>query len=241
MLSKSEIKDIQSLSHKKFRKALKLFVAEGPKIVGELVQLTPGRIERIYALKEWIEKSPDLDKLNVTQVSEAELEKISDLKTPNQVVAVIKQFEEKEFDASSFTLYLDTIQDPGNLGTIIRTADWFGVKQVVCSKDCADLYNPKLIQATMASIARVSVYYDEANNWLQKQKVPVYAATLDGDSLYDQPKKMNGVLIIGNESKGISAGVLALATQKITIPQKGDAESLNAAVAAGVILTHLVG
>jgi TrmH family RNA methyltransferase len=240
MLSKNEIKDIQSLSHKKFRKALKLFVAEGPKVVGELMQLVPEQIEKIYATEEWTPAIPGFEK-KLIRVSPGELERITTLKTPNQVLALVRFFDEKEPAGQEFTVYLDTIQDPGNLGTIVRTADWFGIKQVVCNEGCADLYNPKVVQSTMASIARVSVYYDEAGDWLKKQEVPVYAATLDGKSVYEMDKKIKGVLVIGNESKGISEEVMAYCTEKITIPAKGDAESLNAAVAAGIILSHLVG
>ncbi len=239
MLSKNEIKDIQSLSHKKFRKALKLFVAEGPKIVSELMHLVPEQIEQIYAIDEWAPSLAGFDK-KIIRITPEELERITTLKTPNQVLALVRFFDEKEPVGEEFTIYLDTIQDPGNLGTIIRTADWFGIKQVVCNEGCADVYNTKVVQSTMASIARVSVYYDDGS-WLKKQEGPVYAAALDGRSIYDYEKKMKGVLVIGNESKGISEEVMAYCTEKITIPAKGGAESLNAAVAAGIILSHLVG
>ncbi|MGZ5287400.1 MAG: TrmH family RNA methyltransferase, partial [Flavisolibacter sp.] len=221
MLSKNEIKDIQSLSHKKFRKALKLFIAEGPKVVGELLQLVPAKIEKIYATSEWsAELSEDAEK-KLTRISPEELERITTLKTPNQVLALVHFFDEKFPTGQDFTLYLDAIQDPGNLGTIIRIADWFNVTHIVCNKGCADLYNPKVVQATMASIARVSVYYDEDGAWLKKQTGPVYAAALDGISIYEMDKKMKGVLVIGNESKGISGEVMAYCTEKITIPAKG--------------------
>ena len=236
MLSKKEIKDIQSLSHKKFRKELKLFIAEGPKIVSELWQLIPSQFERIYATGNWEGHASD----DITvMVTDQELEKISELKTPNQVLAVIRQFENYEPECSGLTLYLDAIQDPGNLGTIIRIADWFNIGQVVCNGGCADMYNPKVIQSTMASMARVHVYYDEDGSWLSKQQVPIYAATLDGSNLRDQPKIKEGILVIGNESRGISEQVMKLATKKITIPKTGNAESLNAAVATGIILYEL--
>lgn len=241
MLSKKEIKDIQSLGHKKFRNETKLFIAEGPKIVSEFSELIPKQIEKIYAMEQWKnfhENSSNTDKIIV--ISEKELERISQLQTPNQVLAVVKQFESKPTNASSFTIYLDAIQDPGNFGTIIRIADWFGVKNIVCSEGCADMYNPKVVQSTMASIARVNIFYDENNDWLQQKNVPVYAATLNGVSIYEHEKTNKGILIIGNESKGISKELLQLATQKITIPKKGNAESLNAAVATGIILSHLL-
>src|SRR5579875_159316 len=219
MLSKKEIKDIQSLGHKKFRNETKLFIAEGPKIVSEFLELIPGQIERIYATEEWKNShgnSSNTDKIIV--IPEKELERISQLQTPNQVLAVVKQFQCKTINASTFTIYLDAIQDPGNFGTIIRIADWFGVKNIVCSEGCAEMYNPKVVQSTMASIARVNIFYDEKNDWLQQQNVSVYAATLNGTSIYEHEKIDKGILIIGNESKGISNELLQLATQKITIP-----------------------
>jgi TrmH family RNA methyltransferase len=241
MLSKKEVKDIQSLSHKKFRDELNLFVAEGPKIVTEIIELIPEHVEKVYAVEKWIETNHSLiQNINVVEVSVSELERLSQLQTPNQVIALIKKLPAKKPDASSFTLYLDTIQDPGNFGTIIRIADWFGIKNIVCSSGCADLYNPKVVQSTMASIARVNVYYDEEGDWLKERNVPVYAATLHGTSLAGHAKTKKGVLIIGNESKGISKQVLQYATEQITISKIGEAESLNAAVATGIILSHLL-
>ncbi|HTM92458.1 MAG TPA: RNA methyltransferase [Flavisolibacter sp.] len=241
MLSKKEIKDIQSLSHKKFRDELKLFIAEGPKIVGELIELIPQQIEKIYAVKEWIGSNNSLPEgVKVVEVNSIELERLSQLQTPNQVIAVIKKLTSNKPNATSFTLYLDTIQDPGNFGTIVRTADWFGIKNIVCTPGCADVYNPKVVQSTMASIARVNVYYDENEEWLKEQTVPVLAATLHGDPLYDRSKMKEGILIIGNESKGVRKEILQYATEQITIPKRGEAESLNAAVATGIILSHLM-
>lgn len=238
MLSKSEIKDIQSLSQKKNRDALKLFVAEGPKIVGELIQLVPQMIERVFATPVWTQTRRNYP--NTMEVTEKELERISQLQTANQVLALVKKFEPREPSGNSFSLYLDTIQDPGNFGTIIRTADWFGIQNVVCNAGCADLYNPKVVQSTMASIARVNVYYDVKNNWLQKQNLPVYAAVLKGEPLQNFQKVDKGILVIGNESRGISDELLQFANNRITIPRKGRAESLNAAVATGIILSHLL-
>lgn len=241
MLSKKEIKDIQSLSQKKFRDELNQFIAEGTKVVSELIELIPGKIEKVYALKEWLDlNSSAIQKTNVVEVSSIELAKIAQLQTPNKVVAVVKRLASEKPDTSSFALYLDTIQDPGNFGTIVRTADWFGIKNIVCTAGCADLYNPKVVQATMASIARVNVYYDEREEWLKNQTCPIVAATLNGTSLYDHSKLGKGVLIIGNESKGIRKEILQYAAGRITIPRKGDAESLNAAVATGIILSHLL-
>lgn len=243
MLSKKEIKYIQSLGSKKNRDEFGVFLAEGPKIVAELLQLVPGHIEKVWALKEWItENKGILKSLPVEEVASFELQKISQLQTPNQVVCVVKQQPVPEPDAANnFCLYLDAVQDPGNFGTIMRIADWFGIAQLICSPGCADVYNPKVVQSTMASIARVKVYYDVDKSWLTKQQVPVYAAVLNGKNVYEHPKVQEGILIIGNESKGIDAALQQLATHKITIPKKGAAESLNAAVATGIILSHLVG
>ena len=241
MLGKNEIKDIQSLSQKKHRDELKLFIAEGPKIVGELVELIPHQVKKIYAVGEWIETYRSLvQTIDVIEVSDVELSRLSQQQTPNQVIAVIRKNSAKKPDASSFTLYIDTIQDPGNFGTIVRIADWFGIKDMVCSAGCVDLYNPKVVQSTMASIARVNVFYNEKDEWLKDQTVPVFAATLDGSSLYEHSKTENGILIVGNESKGIRPEILQFANEKLTIPKKGNAESLNAAVATGIILSHLL-
>jgi len=238
MLSKKVLKDIQSLGLKKHRDETGLFIAEGPKMVDELLTLIPAQIEAIYATSEWESRQAIIS--NIIDISEIELEKISQLKTPNQVAAVIKQFKSIRPEAGGFTLYLDAIQDPGNFGTIIRIADWFGIKNIVCSSGCADLYNPKVVQATMASIARVNVFYDEGESWLHEQQQTIYAASLHGKPLSSFSKTEEGVLIIGNESKGIRQSFIGIAANHITIPKRGEAESLNAAVAAGIILSHLL-
>jgi RNA methyltransferase, TrmH family len=239
MLSKKEIKDIQSLSHKKFREALKLFIAEGPKIVGELVTRVPGQVRMIYATTEWKNMQEQKITLPITEISEAELERISQLQTPNQVLALVEQFPVQAPVGEGLIIYLDRIQDPGNMGTIIRIADWFGVKEIVCSEGCADLYNPKVVQSSMASLARVSVF-EEDGKWLSSQSMPVYAASLDGESVYTISKIEKGILVIGNESRGITQEILDRADTLVTIPRKGEAESLNAAVATGILLSHLL-
>jgi TrmH family RNA methyltransferase len=238
MLSKKEIKDIQSLLHKKFRDESGLFVAEGPKIVSELVELIPERIVKIYATAHWAQNNNN-EKVQI--ISDAELKRLSALQAPNQVLAIIRQASTQKLNVlKGFCLYLDAIQDPGNLGTIVRIADWFGVQNIVCSAGCADVYNTKVVQSSMASIARVAVYYDVEDNWLQNRREPIYAATLQGKPLQQFQKQSTGILIIGNESAGISEAKLALATERVTIPKKGGAESLNAAVATGIILSHLL-
>ncbi|OSZ77385.1 tRNA methyltransferase [Chitinophagaceae bacterium IBVUCB2] len=243
MLVKSKLKYIQSLGQKKFRKEEGLFIAEGPKLVKELLEEEGVNVKEIYALKDWIDENKELlISRDVTEISAFELEKISLLATPNKVLALVKQFDNTSSITTKgkITLVLDDIQDPGNLGTIIRIGDWFGVNQLVCSHGCADVYNAKVIQSTMGSIARVRVIYTDISEWLKSQNnITVYASSLEGKNIADMQKIKEGIIIIGNESKGISPELFALANEKITISKKGKAESLNAAVACGIILSHL--
>jgi TrmH family RNA methyltransferase len=243
MLVKSQVKYIQSLGQKKSRDEAGLFIAEGPKIVDELLLEIPSLFTAVYAVPEWIETHRGrLPEALITEVSDDELGKISQLATPNQVLAVIRKMEAPASIATAnrIVLALDTIQDPGNLGTIVRIADWFGVEQVVCSRDCADIYNPKVVQSTMASIARVQLLYTDLPSWLGAQQgTRIYAAQLDGQDITQMKKIEEGIIIIGNESRGISEAVQQIVNVKITIPRVGKAESLNAAVATGIILSHL--
>jgi TrmH family RNA methyltransferase len=238
MLSKKEAKDIQSLAHKKGRAETGWFVAEGPKIVGELLQAMPDSLVALYATDEWAAPDSWLS-VPVQRVKEQELQRLSSLQTSNGVLALFRQRKMPPLRKEVFSLYLDTIQDPGNFGTLIRIADWFGVEQVICSTGCADLYNPKVVQATMGSLARVTVVVDEDGSFLSGSG-PIYAAVLGGTSLYDLPPATTGILLIGNESKGIRTEWIGRADHRITIPRRGGAESLNAAVATGIILSHLV-
>lgn len=242
MLSKKEVKDIQSLSLKKHRDAVQLFVAEGPKLVQELLQSSTNLVQKIFATENWLQQNAHLaGTANIRPVSEQELQRISQLQTPNQVLAVCRQLKSEAPVTTAFVLYLDTIQDPGNFGTIIRIADWFGIKHVVCSPGCADVYNSKVVQATMGSIARVNIYYERLTaEWLKQQQLPLYAATLHGRSLHTVAKTASGILLVGNESKGLQPELVAMATESITISRRGQAESLNAAVATGIILSHLL-
>ncbi len=242
MLGKSQVKYIQSLGHKKHRDQEQLFIAEGPKIVGELIAAMPERIRHIYHAG-----SPDFNipvSIPHTVISADDLSRISQLQTPNQVLALVEQRypEPPVLRPSTLYLALDAIRDPGNLGTIIRIADWFGISQVVCSHDSADVYNPKVVQSTMGSIARVDVCYTELREWLAtiKGKSPIIAAALDGINVRDFGQADSGVLIIGNEGHGISDAVLGLVDQRVTIMGSGRAESLNAAVATGILLSHLM-
>lgn len=247
MFSKSTIKYIQSLQHKKFRDEEGCFVAEGPKLVRELLEGGIFQCRNVYALQDWAGPE-DIKLLQMRDIEpqiirDFELEKISSLTKPNGVLAV---FEKKETVLSpditrKLTLLLDDIQDPGNLGTIIRIADWFGIEHIVCSLQTADMYNPKVVQSTMASLQRVNILYTEIGDWLEKQTMlKKFAATLDGKPLKNFKALKEGILIIGNESKGVSERVMKLADEKITIPRIGQAESLNAAVATGIILYEMV-
>jgi TrmH family RNA methyltransferase len=247
MLTKPQVKYIQSLNDKKFRKEYGVFVAEGPKLIHDL--LGSGGIEpvAIYALPEWWLRHGALkNTLPFAQFYELqtdELDKISMLSTPNQVLGIFKQPAAGSSVSlkQSVTLVLDGIQDPGNLGTIIRIADWFGLSKVIASIDSVDAFNPKVVQATMGSIARVNVLYEDLPAFVAKHSgIPIYASTLKGAPLSSFGTVTEGLFLIGNESKGISENLLQLATYYITIPRFGQAESLNAAVAAGIILSHLI-
>lgn len=244
MLGKTKIKYIQSLGQKKFRNEEGLFIAEGPKLIKELLLEIPGSVVDVFAAGEWIDENRKiLSEVPVTEITAAELEKISQLSTANNVLAVLRQFRTINPPATKgvVTLVLDDIQDPGNLGTIIRIADWFGLKQVVCSHHSADVYNPKVVQATMGSIARVAVFYTDLDKWLTNEKdVRIYAAVLEGRDIKTMKTIEEGIIIIGNESKGISKEILQMANVKISIARKGKAESLNAAVATGIILSHCI-
>ncbi|HVE60540.1 MAG TPA: RNA methyltransferase [Chitinophagaceae bacterium] len=230
------------MAHKKQRDDAGLFVAEGPKIINDFLHTIPDRVKKIYATDEWAkENERGIDNVPLSIISQKELERITQLKTPNQVVAVVEKTKSKEPSiANEVGLYLDTIQDPGNFGTIVRIADWFGIKNIVCSEGCADLYNAKVMQASMASMARVNVWYDVNEHWLAKQKTTIFAATLNGKSFYDVEKIDKGILVIGNESRGVRPDFLQMAATEITIPKKGRAESLNAAVATGILLSQLL-
>ena len=240
MLVKSKVKYIQTLGQKQFREKEGFFIAEGPKLVLELLLSGNAKIKELFAVAEWISENKKwLVKMEVTEITEKELERISQLKTPNKVVAIVQQFDNSTpIDTKNkISLVLDNVQDPGNLGTIIRTADWFGVEQIICSPGTADVYNSKVVQATMGSIVRVKVFYTDLKKWLAAQnEVPIYAAVLEGQDVTSMKKITEGIIIFGNESKGISPEILQLVKIKLTIPKKGKAESLNVAVAVGVVL-----
>lgn len=237
MVTKSELKYIQSLSDKKVRLETGCFIAEGVKLVGEMIA-AGYPLKAVYALDNW--ESPDAT-LEVIRIEAFELEKMSLLQTPNQVLAVAMMPQKKEtLDlAGPLTIVLDGIHDPGNMGTIIRTADWFGITQIVASEDTVDVYNPKVIGATMGSFMRVSVTYKNLADWMPTIKLPVYGALLEGENVFTIKTPQKGLLVIGSEGKGIRENILDFITHPVTIPKTGDAESLNAGIAAGIIVAQL--
>lgn len=245
MLSKKVAKYIQSLSHKKFRDDLGAFVAEGPKVVSELLSSGKFSCKIICAQKEWLEQAKDFINIPVTdiyEIDEEALKKNSLLKTPNKVVAVFYKKEEIHipFLSNKVTLLLDDISDPGNLGTIIRIADWFAIENIICSENCVDCYNPKVVQATMGSLGRVNIFYKELSSFIaDNRNIHTFAAALAGRPLSAFKNLREAFILIGNESKGVSEHLLAMSADQINIPKYGGAESLNAAVATGIILSHL--
>lgn len=240
MLTKNEIKYIQSLFHKKQRDEEKLFVAEGPKFAGELLNVQ-SKVKHVYATAKWLQNNKAF-KVPATEISETELRKISNLQSPNDVVVIAHQSVPagEPILKNHITIVLDGIQDPGNIGTIIRIADWFGLKQIVCSNDSADVYNPKVVQSTMGSLLRVSYWYKDLQQWMPSAEIPVFGALLNGKNIYFIEKVKEGLLVIGNESKGIREAFISKITHPVTIPKSGHAESLNAAVATGIIVGCMV-
>ncbi len=252
MLSKNQAKFIQSLHHKKFRLESGYFIAEGEKVVEELLE-SSYNVESIFATKEWFDKNAagltKLQKRNTAlkriEVTFDELKTISALTTPNQALAVAKipvQVLDEANLMGRFSLVLDEVKVPGNLGTLIRIADWFGIQHIICSSSSVEVYNPKVVQSTMGSLFRVQVYYVDLPEFLNKikTKLPIIGAVLDGDSLYKTSLPKAGLILLGNESKGISKELLPLVSQKILIPKfpESHAESLNVAVAAGIICSE---
>jgi TrmH family RNA methyltransferase len=230
-LSKNKIKLIRSLRLKKNRESERLFVVEGEKIITELINEQPDLLEFVCTT----EKDFHFERCYMTD--DRGMKEISSLKTPGNLLAVVR-FPQKNVRESNLIVALDGIQDPGNMGTIIRTADWFGISKIVCSKDTVDCYNSKVVQATMGSLFRLSVEYVDLEEYLSDSDLPVYGALLDGVDMYSSPMEQKGVLVIGNEGKGISDEIKTYVTHPIFIPKYGEAESLNAAMATGIILAE---
>jgi TrmH family RNA methyltransferase len=235
-ISLQKIKWLRSLKIKKNRDESAIFIAEGEKIVGELIKFHSDKINLILSSQDLFDQL-ELSRFKNTFIgSTSDFEKVTNLSTPPKIIAVASKLDRKEIEKNKRIIILDGIQDPGNLGTIIRTADWFGLEQIVVSADTASCFNPKVIQSTMGSILRVDVIVEDLEALIQSSKMPVYGAVLEGKSIQTTELAKEGLLIIGNESKGIRSPLLEMITHPITIPKYGAAESLNAAVATGIIL-----
>tara|TARA_B110000444_G_scaffold183091_1_gene172032 strand:- start:271 stop:987 length:717 start_codon:yes stop_codon:yes gene_type:complete len=236
VITKNQIKFIKSLSLKKNRQKEQLFIAEGEKIVAELLN-SNFEFHQIFATNEWVLKNTDI---KVIKVNNSELDRISNLRSANNVLAIVKIKQENLSVNDGLNLVLDDINDPGNLGTIIRMCDWFGVKQLVCSKSTVDCFNPKVVQSAMGSLFRVSIIYTDLDGYLSNIDTPIYGAFMDGENVRNVKVPQSVHLIMGNEANGISEEIDNLITDKVAIKSIGNsAESLNVAVATSILLHEL--
>ncbi|MCZ8143875.1 TrmH family RNA methyltransferase [Flavobacterium sp.] len=236
MVSKNQIKLIASLQQKKYRTAEGLFIAEGVKVISELLH-SHFQPVFLFQTENVLPPTSMLPEL----ISPEVLKKMSALHEPNNCLAVFKMREPQPFVEEGLILVLDTIRDPGNLGTIIRLCDWFGITQIICSAATVDVYNPKVVQATMGSLSRVSVVYTDIEAFLTQTKLPVFGTFMDGDSVYKQTLPQSAILLLGNEANGISDAVAQHVSQRLSIPRFGDlqqTESLNVATAAAIFLSE---
>jgi TrmH family RNA methyltransferase len=237
MPSKSEIKILRSLQSRKYRQKYGQFLVEGPKIVSELFT-SSYIIEKIYCTEELYSEYSGKHS-NVELASQRELEQISSHKTSQGVIAVVNIPVSQVQHAATRAIVLENIQDPGNLGTILRIAAWYGIETIYCSNDCADLYQPKVISSSMGSFCRVKVIETDLRELVSTSRVKSYACVLDGNSVYDLGGLETGYIVIGNEGKGLSKELINLCSEKITIPGSGDVESLNAAIATAIVCDNL--
>jgi len=242
MLSKAQISLITSLQNKKFRLQHQVFVVEGIKSVLEFVNSTY-KVQKIYATPQAqtkLDKIPHNIKLE--EVSEAEFQKISSLKNPQGALALVELPQNNELNKAELrgkhSLVLDDVQDPGNLGTIIRTAEWFGIKHIICSIGTVDAYNPKVVQATMGSLSRVQLYYLDLEKFIEENTLPTFGALLNGQSIYKTEFGEEGLIIMGNEGNGIRPNLISKIDTAVTIPRIGEAESLNVAVATTIFCSE---
>ncbi len=243
MLSKSQISLLKSLQHKRERRQHGLFLVEGYKSVVEFIN-SPYQIEAVYHTASFDPKVLKLSqKINLYEISVSDVEKISSLKTPQEVIALVKIPAWPTLDNAKlkqkFTLVLDGIQDPGNMGTIVRTADWFGIKNIICSDDTVDAYNPKVVQASMGSLSRINIYYVDLVDILPKTGLPIFGALLNGENIYQTNFGTGGLIVMGNEGNGIRPEVESLVTKSVTIPRVGEAESLNVAIAVAIFCSEI--
>jgi RNA methyltransferase, TrmH family len=243
MLSKSQISFVKSLHQKKFRKEHALFIVEGIKSVTEFLQ-SDYIVDTVYCTENLLPKLGNLSqKIQPQLISTSDLDRISTLTTPQQILALVKMPVNSPFNLqnlhANFSLVLDGVQDPGNLGTIIRTADWFGIKNIICSEDTVEIYNPKVVQASMGSLPRITISYTNLAELLKDCPVPVYGALLDGESIYQTNFGKEGIVVLGNEGNGISAEIRRLINKPVTIPSFGKAESLNVAISASIFCSEI--
>ena len=237
MVSKNQIKIITGLQQKKYRRQQKLFFAEGIKVVQELLN-SNFELHHLYTTQALFNNVP-ADKSTI--ITNADLKKISALTTPQACLALFVIPDEKPLAATGLIVAIDDVRDPGNLGTLIRLCDWFGIEHLVCSTGCVDVYNPKVVQATMGSLTRVNVVYTDLPEYFKQAGLPVYGTFMDGENIYAQTLPQEGIIVLGNEANGISAEVESRVTQRLTIPRFGNlqqTESLNVATAAAIILSE---
>lgn len=237
MVSKNQIKLITSLHQKKYRQANNLFIAEGVKVINELLN-SNFELENVFATELLF---PQVDKHKFSLIAENDLKKISALTVPNNCLAVFKIPVPEKVKETGLILALDDIRDPGNLGTILRLCDWFGIEQLICSEQTVDLYNPKVVQATMGSIARVNVTYLDLNHYILTTKLPVFGTFMEGKNIYKTTLTKEGIIIMGNEANGISPSIEENIKSRLTIPRFGDlqqTESLNVATATAIVLSE---
>ncbi|RAR74129.1 TrmH family RNA methyltransferase [Flavobacterium aciduliphilum] len=237
MVSKNQIKLITSLQQKKFRQIHNLFIAEGVKVIKELLD-SHYELEHVYVTETFFE---GIDAAKITTISDTDLKRISCLSTPNTCLALFKIPTTKPKKNNGLIVALDNIRDPGNLGTIIRLCDWFGVEQIVCNEQTVDLYNPKVVQATMGSMARVIVSYLDLEKYLSKTPLPIFGTFMEGATLYNETLPQDGILIFGNEANGISKNMEQYVHHKLSIPRFGNiqkTESLNVATATAIFLSE---
>lgn len=246
MLSKSILKQIKSLEQRKYRKESGLFVAEGGKTVNDLIACGLG-IERILATREWLDSHTLNGEHEVTEITEDELKRASFLRAPQGILAVFEQPHYTiDYDAPTrrLCLALDNVQDPGNLGTIVRIADWFGIEEIYCATGTADIYNPKCIQATMGAAGRVKIFYTDLQEFLSKTKghAPIYGTFLDGEDVYNKQLSTNGIIVMGNEGNGIGNECALHVNERLLIPNypigRKTSESLNVSVATAIICSE---
>jgi RNA methyltransferase, TrmH family len=237
MLSKNQIKLITSLQQKKQRNTHRLFFAEGIKVIQELLE-SKFELQHLYTTQNDFQEVSNEKKV---LIDESDLKKISALATPNSCLAVFQIPNEKKIEVSGLIVALDAVRDPGNLGTILRLCDWFGINQVICSKDAVDIYNPKVVQATMGSIARVNVSYIDLDSFIRQTSLPVFGTFMEGESIYKTNLPQEGIIVLGNEANGISSEIEKLIKNRLTIPRFGTlqkTESLNVATATAIVLSE---